>query len=162
MSSIVIPCVCILICYARIFFFAKKSRTRVAAHSQKKRDMNSSLRLVKSLFASFMLFTVCWLPYGLIVMLDFADKLPPSAVGFSMTIAHLNSSLNPILYAKFNLEFRKGCFNMFKLLKLRYQSQPSAESSRNIISGSRTGLKTFAAKTARTDFSTIVRTNQTF
>ena len=44
----------------------------------------------------------------MIVMLDFQDKLPRSAHMFSMAIAHLNSSLNPLLYALTNPLFQKG------------------------------------------------------
>ena len=44
----------------------------------------------------------------MIVMLDYSDSLPRSAHMFSMAIAHLNSSLNPLLYAMTNPLFQKG------------------------------------------------------
>jgi hypothetical protein len=62
-------------------------------------DLKKSLKLAKGLFASFLLFTLCWLPYGLVVMTDFGDNFPPAVHAYSMAIAHFNSSLNPVLYA---------------------------------------------------------------
>ena len=44
----------------------------------------------------------------MIVMLDYADRLPRSAHMFSMVVAHLNSSMNPLLYALTNPLFQKG------------------------------------------------------
>ncbi len=142
MSSIVIPCICILFCYIRIFIFARKAKARVAqgahdlsgtvkiTHGSGKKgrksndDFKRSLKLAKGLFASFLLFTICWfeffcsinffinnplkfsytnrLPYGLVVMIDFEDKFPPAVHAYTMAIAHFNSSLNPVLYAVAN------------------------------------------------------------
>lgn len=104
-----IPCVSIFFCYMRIFLFSYKSKNKANSLSS---DVQS-IRLAQCLFTSFMLFTVCWLPYGIIVMVDYDDKLPRSAVMFTMTFAHLNSSLNPILYAIFNSSFRRGYVNLF-------------------------------------------------
>ena len=65
MSSIVMPCVLIMICYLRIFLFAYRSNSKVEAvnkkdHKNNTKDLHKSLRIAKGLFASFLLFTVCW------------------------------------------------------------------------------------------------------
>jgi hypothetical protein len=106
MSSIVVPCVCILFCYFRIFLYSHNAKTRVSSNAvagrdvkSKSRDMARSLRIAKGLFASFLLFTICWLPYGLVVMTDFGDHFPAAVHAYTMALAHLNSSLNPLLYA---------------------------------------------------------------
>jgi uncharacterized protein with PQ loop repeat len=83
------------------------------------REMKNSIRIAKGLFASFMLFTLCWLPYGIIVMIDFHDNLPRTAHMFSMLLAHLNSSLNPVLYAIFNPGFQRGYMTFLRVLILR-------------------------------------------
>jgi hypothetical protein len=62
-------------------------------------DLYMPVKLAKGLFASFILFTICWLPYGLVVIADFDDNLPGSVITYTMTIAHFNSTLNPVLYA---------------------------------------------------------------
>ena len=114
MSSIVVPCIAILFCYVKIFIHSSRSKTR--SHST---NQNHSLRLAQGLFVSFMLFTVCWLPYGIIVMTDYSDRLPRTAVMFTMTFAHLNSSLNPILYGIYNPAFRAGYMVLFRKLSCR-------------------------------------------
>ena len=45
-------------------------------------------------------------------MMDYEDRLPRTAHMFTMALAHLNSSLNPFLYALFNPSFRRG-YKMF-------------------------------------------------
>ena len=49
-------------------------------------------------------------------MSDFADRLPRTAQMFTMTIAHINSALNPILYGIFNPAFQKGYKKIFRLI----------------------------------------------
>jgi hypothetical protein len=70
--------------------------------------MHKSLRIAKGLFASFMLFTLCWLPYGVVVISDYHDKFPKAVHMFTMLLAHLNSALNPVLYGCYNPAFRRG------------------------------------------------------
>jgi hypothetical protein len=129
----------------RIFLFANGAKTKVspfkaaatgttittttATASESKRvmpiltprissDLAKSLRIAKGLFASFMLFALCWLPYGIIVMTDFPDRLPRTAHMFSMAIAHLNSAFNPLLYAIFNPAFQRGYKLFFQIIFL--------------------------------------------
>jgi hypothetical protein len=83
---------------------AAKSRVKIRATgddqgTRRLDDLKKSLKIAKGLFASFMLFTLCWLPYGLVVMSDFGDHFPPAVHAYTMAIAHFNSSLNPVLYA---------------------------------------------------------------
>ena len=49
-------------------------------------------------------------------MTDFNDRLPRTAHMYTMTIAHLNSALNPILYGIFNPAFQRGYRSFFKLI----------------------------------------------
>ena len=107
--SIIVPCIAIFLFYVRIFYYSYKSNQRSNTLSAKK-----SLNLAKGLFASFMLYTLCWMPYGLVVLINFYDQFPRSVMMFSMVLGHLNSSLNPIVYFIFNSAFRRGCVNLFK------------------------------------------------
>ena len=108
-SYIILPCVIIFLFYMKIFIFTYKSRNNSMSSS-----VSKSIRLAESLFASFMLFAICWMPYGLVVLIDFQDKLPRSVMMFSMALGHLNSSLNPIFYFVFNSAFRRGFVNLLK------------------------------------------------
>lgn len=41
-------------------------------------------------------------------MIDHGDNFPPGAHAYTMALAHLNSSFNPILYAIANPAFQRG------------------------------------------------------
>ena len=118
MSSIVLPCICIFFCYMKIFFFVHNSKRRISLNQIKtsNNEYSRSIILAKGLFTSFMIFTICWLPYGIIVMIDFEDRLPPSAHAFSMAFAHFNSTLNPIFYAMYNPGFKRGYNKLFSII----------------------------------------------
>ena len=103
-----IPCMGIFFCYSRIYFFAQKSN-----NTSKSSNFGKSIRLAKTLFASFLLYTLCWMPFGLAVIFDFDNKLPRYIVLYSTALGLLNSSLNPIIYSIFNSNFRSACLNLF-------------------------------------------------
>jgi hypothetical protein len=46
-------------------------------------------------------------------MIDFNDELPRSAHMYPILLAHINSSLNPVLYAFTNGNFKKGYRNLY-------------------------------------------------
>ena len=109
-----------MICYIRIFIFARNSRNRVIGgggenKQKKKDDIQKSLKLAKGLFASFILFTACWLPYGLITIFDHADTLSRPFHSVPIAIAHFNSTLNPIFFAMSNAKFKKGYVNFIQI-----------------------------------------------
>lgn len=66
-------------------------------------------------------------------MKDYQDKLPRTAHMFSMSAAHLNSSMNPLLYAIYNPPFQKG----YKLFLRKLFCKKSL--NENISSGTRGG-----------------------
>lgn len=82
------------------------------------------------------------LPYGMIVMTDYADKLPRTAHMFSMEIAHLNSSFNPVLYAIFNPAFQRGYMLVFRMIFRKTPSSRDTKSSSAAPSGTRRKFKT--------------------
>lgn len=117
-TCIMLPCAAILYFYTRIFYFAFKSKARL--HNANVRE---SLRIAKGLFAAFFLFSLCWVPFGFIVLTDYQDRLPRGTVMFTMTIAHLNSAFNPILYAISNTNFRTGYANMLRKIVGRQNAE---------------------------------------
>ena len=60
-SCIVTPCCLIFFFYFRIFWYASKNKLKVASANSMTKDLSKSLRIAKGLFASFMIFTICWL-----------------------------------------------------------------------------------------------------
>lgn len=122
---VMLPCGAIFLCYMKIFIFAYKSKNKSNSSS-----LNQSVRLAKGLFGSFMLYVVCMIPMGVTFLIDFfSNNLPISAIMYSQMLSHLNSSLNPILYAVYNSAFRNGCVNLFNKI---FCSMVSIFSRRNV------------------------------
>lgn len=46
-------------------------------------------------------------------MIDFKDQMPRTVHMYPLLLAHVNSSLNPILYALTNSNFQRGYKNLF-------------------------------------------------
>ena len=107
--NVAIPFNAIFFCYSKIYIFTQKSKNRSNSSG-----LNRSIHLAKTFFASFMVYSICWMPFGIVLLLDFDSKLPKSVVVYSIALAILNSSLNPIIYAIFNSNFRNSFVNLFK------------------------------------------------
>ena len=105
---VVIPCMLTVFFYINIFIYSHKSKSKSNSSNS-----SQSSRLAKGLFVSFMVYAACWMPFGLVVLVDFQDRLPRSVIMYTMTLGHFNSSLNPIIYFVFNSAFRSGCLNLF-------------------------------------------------
>lgn len=110
--SIIIPCTLIFIFYMRIFCFVRTSTRRVHANS-KSSETDKSVRIAAGLFGSFALFTLCWFPYGLVLAVDKHDVFNRNVYMFTMAVAHLHSSMNPVLYALTNPAFKIGYKQLF-------------------------------------------------
>ena len=131
--NVFIPSVSFFFCYWRIFVFTHKSK-----NTSKSSSVNRSIHLAKTFFVSFLVYNICWMPFGLVVVLDFDNKLPRSIVMYSIASGILNSTLNPIIYVVFNSNFRKSCENLlnkiccFSFLNLR-NNRVSASGNHNSI-----------------------------
>ena len=109
--AVFIPTIVIISCYTKIYIVVLKSKNKVADVNQTSRttsDNSRSVRLARTLFCIFVVFLICWMPNTLFVLIDYKDELPVRAYAFSITIAHINSSINFILYGVTHREFRKG------------------------------------------------------
>ena len=128
--SIFIPCVFVLIFYIKIFIHAIQARQRVMTRSRIN-ELKRSLLISKGLFGSYVLFTICWLPYALVIMIDFEDNLPREYYVVTMLLAVLNSTLNPIFYGLTNPKFKHGYRNVVSLILYRKVATPNPRSSGN-------------------------------
>lgn len=135
--SIFLPFVVTCGCYFGVFHVFNRSRTRFRTMSNtpqpttitastngksetdlKRRKSRSSTkrednerRLVVTLFSAVCLFTICWVPYALIILINH-----DAAAFFKRTAAWLaftNSAMNSILYGVLNRNFRKGYIRLW-------------------------------------------------
>ena len=89
----------------KIFLYVREKKN-LALRDSKNKISKKSVKIAKSLFASFALFAFCWIPYGLVVALDFRDKYPLIVHAWTTFMAHVNSTLNPVFYVLLNPAFR--------------------------------------------------------
>ena len=117
--------------YSRIYMFVRKSKQRLKSHlaSPIKR---TDLKLLKSVAAIFITFVVMWTPYGATWIFDFTGSWPQLYWVLAVALAHTNSSINCILYAATNQNFRDGYMILIK--KVCCCSNISSDSSKISIS----------------------------
>lgn len=124
------PCICIFFCYLKIFLFVSKYTGKVNKNAHKKQ-----IQLAKCLFASFITYFFCWMPFGLIYIIDHKDFLHPAAMVITTAFAHINSSVNAFYYAYFSSTLRKGYYKFisslipFSLSYLSFVSPKNSHSS---------------------------------
>jgi len=106
--SIILPFILITYFYSKIYLKVRSVAINTA-------DSNGPMRIIKGLFASCVLFIVCYLPYGFVVISD-DGSYPKEAHMFPMALLHLNSTLNPFLYFFTNTPIREGYKNFFNFL----------------------------------------------
>nr|QVK45863.1 G protein-coupled receptor [Proales similis] len=113
---IYLPCIVISICYLQIFLFIKQVKGRVQNQVNSAKSSRLTILVAKSLFAAFFLFAICWLPLSVIYLVGFEDYLPAWLHAYSNLLAHVNSALNPILYALYNPTLRDAYKIIFRKL----------------------------------------------
>ncbi|XP_031551157.1 D(1) dopamine receptor-like [Actinia tenebrosa] len=131
--SFYLPLLIVLVMYGFVFRVAFNQAKAMAALqvSSNNRGRRSSINLVKEVKAAKTLaivigcFVVCWFPFSVLLQISLWAKeeliLPLSRdvkVGLSLTFIYalpaLNSTLNPIIYALFNREFRQAFIKLAK------------------------------------------------
>ena len=135
--SVVVPTFSVVFFYTGIFIRKIKSDLTMfrhfssgLSHASQSEAIRKTFRIIKGLLASCILFLVSHLPFALIILIDLDDKLPNYVYMFTMTLSHMNSSLNVILYALTNSMIRSGYKNFFNfcLHKKDYSYKISVDS----------------------------------
>ncbi|XP_077429579.1 adenosine receptor A1 [Vanacampus margaritifer] len=117
---VVAPLAVMIALYAEIFRVIRRQlKRRAQATSDSERYYRKELKLAKSLALVVLLFAVCWLPLHIVNCLDFfhpGRATPKMAVYAGIFMSHVNSALNPLVYAfrikRFRvtlLEVVRGC-----------------------------------------------------
>uniref|UniRef100_A0A665TED9 Adenosine A3 receptor n=1 Tax=Echeneis naucrates TaxID=173247 RepID=A0A665TED9_ECHNA len=100
---VVVPLSIMIALYAEIFRVIRRQlNKRAEATCDRDRYYRKELKLAKSLALVVFLFVVCWLPIHIINCIDFfcpKCKLPKFATYVGIFMSHVNSALNPLVYA---------------------------------------------------------------
>ncbi|XP_039269691.2 melatonin receptor type 1A-like [Styela clava] len=125
--SIILPFLVTCFCYRGVFVAFNENRSNVRSMSEtnttttttnvtmdKTKPKTKKLterqirerRLVITLLAAVSLFTICWLPYALIILIN--HHAPAFYKRSAAWLAFTNSSMNSVLYGVLNRNFRNG------------------------------------------------------
>ena len=85
----------------------------------KKEDM----QLAVTLFLTFVAFLIMWMPYTIVMAVDFENRWPKQVYVITVVMGHSNSFLNSVIYGVSNPTFRHG-YSVFLHKLLCYKSKP--------------------------------------
>merc|ERR550534_1962194 len=112
-----IPCIVIVVCYARIFCVVRKSDLRMRGHDAMRNGRGiskrgSDWRLTKMILAVFLSFIICYLPATVIKVIDRRANYPDAHL-ISYILIYLSACINPIIYVTMNRQYRRAYNNLF-------------------------------------------------
>lgn len=110
---IAFPVVVVAMSYLRIFLYVRRQKNRIAAiatisSEASKKLKKSDIQLMKTMFTIFVVFLICWSPYAVTVLADYHDNFPMEVHSSVLMLAHVNSSVNSVLYGVLNKQYRKA------------------------------------------------------
>ena len=124
--GIAVPVALIGVCYGMIYKFMVNNQPtlklllEVGDMPGAKRDgqiRREIRRQTITLFTCFVVFVICWAPYAFVAIVDYKDQFPLEAHLFILLLAHINSSLNSIIYGISNPNFRHTYLHLLGLIR---------------------------------------------
>ncbi|OWK04431.1 OPRK1 [Cervus elaphus hippelaphus] len=131
--AFVIPVLIIIVCYTLMILRLKSVRL-LSGSREKDRNLRRITRLVLVVVAVFI---ICWTPIHIFILVEALGSTAHSTAAlssyyFCIALGYTNSSLNPILYAFLDENFKR-CFRDFCFpIKMRMERQ-SASRVRNTV-----------------------------
>ena len=80
-------------------------------------NVNSTLKLARALFIIYLVFSACWLPFSLLIVLDANDTFSHELHVTIVAWAHLHPSMNWLVYYNTHLKFHAAFRKLMKLDK---------------------------------------------
>mgnify|MGYP001792549367 CR=1 FL=1 len=128
MTCIVVPYAITVFCYTRIHLVARRHARNMVRiqiqHNGKRTRRTHSSRKTRLVYLVVGLYSVCWLPiYSLKLMQTIAPHRPlswPFLETIFTTLALLNGSFNPLVYALITTHYRAGLVRVYRRLRRRF------------------------------------------
>ncbi|KAJ8922691.1 hypothetical protein NQ315_007724 [Exocentrus adspersus] len=113
-----LPCVIIVICYAKIYWVVRKSHKRLQQHNTGNKYKRSEMKITKMVLVIFVCFVVCYLPITVVKIFDTeVNHATLHVVGY--LLIYLSSCVNPVVYVTMNRQYRVAYLDT---LRCRYNS----------------------------------------
>ncbi|NWW12330.1 OPRK protein, partial [Oreocharis arfaki] len=131
--AFVIPVLIIIVCYTLMILRLKSVRL-LSGSREKDRNLRRITRLVLVVVAVFI---ICWTPIHIFVLVEALGDVSHSTAAissyyFCIALGYTNSSLNPILYAFLDENFKR-CFKDFCFPFKMRMDRPSTSRVRNTV-----------------------------
>ncbi|KAJ8952042.1 hypothetical protein NQ318_010952 [Aromia moschata] len=117
-TGFAIPCIVIVICYAKIYWVVRKSHKRMQQHNNGGKCKRSEMKITKMVLVIFVCFVVCYLPIAVVKVFDPDVNHPPLHVLVYLLI-YLSSCVNPVVYVTMNRQYRVAYLDT---LRCKYNS----------------------------------------
>lgn len=102
------------ILYLMIFITIQRSTQRMKEVTHASRN-RKSIRLARTLFIIYAVFSLCWIPYALIIVIDKHDTFPYEPHLILTAIGHLHPSINWLIYYFTNTKFQHAFNELVKI-----------------------------------------------
>ena len=123
-----LTCLSLFYFYLRIFSETIKARQSVRRREQSQaRHHRLDLSFSIGLFSSLTLFSLSFVPFCILLIVDYEDKLSRIFHLYGLLFVRINSCLNPVLYRVTNSKFKQGFNNFFNLLFNRNEYEYSLD-----------------------------------
>lgn len=103
-----LPCIVIIVSYAKIYCVVRKSNKRMESHVSITKK--SEMHITKMVLVIFFCFVICYLPLTLVKVFDEKVRVPPLHV-IGYLLLYLAACINPIVYVTLNKRYRRAYFN---------------------------------------------------
>jgi hypothetical protein len=106
-----IPLLVVGISYISLFKFVLRKRKQIAAAN----NTNRPLKLARTIFIVYAVFSVCWIPFAVLIVADAEDTFPHEVHLLITVFAHLHPSMNWLIYYLTNGNFKSGFHKLLKI-----------------------------------------------
>ncbi|XP_052090651.1 melatonin receptor type 1A-like [Mytilus californianus] len=139
-----IPLIVVGVSYFKLFLFVRHKRKQVTSRNSAPNIDNKSLRLAKAIFIVYAVFSICWIPFAILLVADTDDTFPHE-VHLGITVfAHFHPSFNFFIYYFSNRKFKTEFHKIFHIVN-KENSQVSLSSVTKInMKSSLSNMKSFS------------------
>ena len=117
-----------LVCFIKIYRIARRHQLQIHVQQQvvenstdtHKQQIRQSTKSAKNIFIYFLTMILCYSPFSIVVIISGFTSLDLQVIRtFPVTVAFMNSSINPFLYCWRMTELRTAVFKTAKLFSCR-------------------------------------------
>ncbi|KAK3594789.1 hypothetical protein CHS0354_037797 [Potamilus streckersoni] len=104
-----VPMILIGVCYSLIFYYVYQHQKHMRTYAiNNPLQKQVKVKVGKTFFIVYAVFSVCWIPYALTIVVDHNNSFSQEAHSYIAMWAHLHPSVNWIVYYTTHIHFRKA------------------------------------------------------